>query len=287
MKRIHFIFLAILIMAPSAWAHPLITEEVQPVGFLNFQGGMFISYRRDSFGSPTQKYETVNFPVELKFGVHRKAEIGLDLAYLFHKTKLEQSNDLSGSSNANLTPSFKYSPWEYLGFRVLWHIRKAEKAEDEFPIARGDDIEFLQLFKIPVPYGAAHINTGYLWRDSYQSNLGIRAFPKSKVEPGNIFESRASWEIPTRWNLNLLSEVAYYRTGKQKIEGVTIANSDGEAMDALGGLTWAYQGWNLSAGVAFGLLDESHTSFNLERGAGDWQTLFRISYMLMPRKPGQ
>ena len=39
-------------------------------------------------------------------------------------------------------------------------------------------------------------------------------------------------------------------------------------MDAFIGMEWAYKGWTIGAGAAFGLLDEQHTSFDIERGAG-------------------
>ena len=284
MKKLRLFILTLLAGTSSLWARPLLTEEVKPIGFLNFEGGTTFSYRRDSFGNPVNTYETVNFPVQIKFGVHRKADAGINVSYLFHKLKMP-NGELSGTSSANIIPNFKYSPYEYFGVKFLWHMAQSETTSDELPVARGDDFEFIQMFKIPVSFGAMHLNTGYLWRDTYQSRLGARTALKHKIEPGNIFESRASWEIPALWNINLLSELAYYAVSQEKLDGQSIPNSSGDALDVLLGLTWIYEGWNIGAGMAFGLGSENHTSFNLERGAGDWQGLFHLSYKISPQRP--
>ena len=92
-------------------------------------------------------------------------------------------------------------------------------------------------------------------------------------------------EIPIPAHFYLISEAAYYTVSSRKHNDVAIPNTSGEAADVLFGLGWGYAGWNMYSGVGFGLLEESHTSFDVERGAGDVQYRLGLSYKLKPSKP--
>jgi hypothetical protein len=286
MKRICFALVLTFSSLSSLQARPLLTEEVPTIGRLNFEGKASLSFRRDEFGEPENVYESSNFPVQFRLGSSHNTEFGLTLSYLNQKIKTPVS-ELSGSSHAEMAPHFKYSPSEYVGGLLIWHVRQKADSSSEMPIAHGDDFELVSLWKVPVFYGGLQLNVGYEWREKYNSKLGIRTGQEYRITPGNIFESKAAWEWPIPWNINILTEVAYYNVGEQKNDGQKVPDTEGEAMDVLGGLTWAYGGWNLGTGASFGLLDESHTSFDLTRGAGDWQAHFSVAYKISPVKQEQ
>jgi hypothetical protein len=282
------IALILLLVLPAAPLHarPMITEEVATVGKLMFEAGFKASYRVDSFKAPEKTdYETVNIPVEAKLGLSPRLEAGVVLNYVSHR--LDTPNALySGSRTALFSPEVKYSPWSAFGLQIIYHTAIAEEETQELPVARGDDYEVKALFRVPMRV-PLQINLGYLFRNSYSTRFGVEGGPKYRVEPSDVAEASIAAEIPLKWGFGLLTEAAYYRVGEQSTADVTNEESDGEAMDALVGLTWTRGGWALGTGVAFGLLDESHTSFDLQRGAGDYQLRWMASYRLKPRKPGQ
>ena len=105
------------------------------------------------------------------------------------------------------------------------------------------------------------------------------------MKPGDIFESRLALEVPVWRFFSLLGELAYYDTDTKEIAGLEVAGSAGEALDGLVGITWSRFGWNIGVGAGFGLLEESHTSFDLERGAGDFMYKVSVAYKLTPKKP--
>lgn len=276
--------LAALCAAPAA-ARPLITEEVAPVGKLMFELGFQASYRKDTFREPETDYETVTLPVEAKIGLTPRLETGFKLNYISQRMETPDAT-YDGSRTSLFSPHLKYSPTDYAGLLFLYHVAGGEEEDPELPVARGDDYEVKALFRLPfrVP---VEINLGYVFRNAYSSKLGIRGGREYRVEPGDIAEASLATEIPFKWGLALLTEAAYYTVKEQRVAGVRNLESDGEAADALVGLTWTRGGWFLGTGVAFGLLDESHTSFDLERGAGDYQVRWMLAYQLRPRKPGQ
>lgn len=271
-----------LALSAIGWGRPLLTEEAASLGRFNFEAGMSLSFREDRFDTPEKIYETVTIPVHVAFGFHQNLDIGVELNYFSHRleTPLER---FTGSVSGQVSPYMKISPWDSFGVMGIWHTSTSEESQ-ELPIARGNDLELLALITLPTPW-TTHINVGYIWKGPYASNFGVIGGPISQVEQGDIFESKGAIEIPLLWNFNLLGELAYYEVDRQMIAGQTIQNTDGEAMDALAGLTWAWKGWDVGLGVSFGLLEESHTSFDLIRGAGDMRTEFSIAYKLKPRKP--
>ena len=177
----------------------------------------------------------------------------------------------------------KYVPFERLGVIAFWHTKRAEKGDQALPIGRGDDIEALVLYSLPTRWPVT-FNGGYIHRDPYTSKLGINAGSPVRIRPGNIIQLKASVQKPLPANFSLLNELAYYSFEQQKIGSSATPNSAGEALDALVGLSWDYKGWNLGGGVSFGLLDERHTSFAIERGAGDVTYHLRIGYKLVPHR---
>jgi len=166
----------------------------------------------------------------------------------------------------------------------FWHGAKNDKEKQELPIARGNDYEAVALLKAPTAW-PVYLNIGGVYKGAYNSDFGIQKGEQIKVEPGHIFESKLSLEIPLRYHLNLLGESAYYYTGAKKIADASIPGSAGSALDLLAGLNWSYGGWNIGAGIAFGILNQQLASFDLERGAGDELYKFKISYLLVPRSP--
>jgi hypothetical protein len=277
-------FLFALAAAPAA-AHPLITEPAAPLGKLIFESGFAASYRHDTFRAPKTEYETVTLPFEAKLGLTDRLEAGIVMNFLSHRLTTPDAR-FKGSRSAVFNPEVKYSPIDNVGVQFIYHHAICEEGTQELPIARGDDYEVKGLFHLPVSI-PMEFNVGYLFRNDYFSTLGINNGPKYRVNPADIFEMSLSAEFPLRWNLALLTEGAYYAVGKQRVAGVIQTKSNGTAADALVGITWTHAGWSLGTGIAFGLLDESHTSFDLERGAGDYQLRGMASYRLKPRKPGQ
>lgn len=266
-------------------ARPLLTEEVPTVGRRTFEASFSMSERRDEFNTLAQEYETVNFPITARFGVTNTFDAGFLLNYVSQRLETG-SAEFKGSQNGRFSPFIKISPWDYFGFQAFWHLRAAEEGEQELPVVRGTDYETLFLVKLPVTWPVT-FNAGYLFRGKYRSKLGVRNGIAYDIEPGDVFEAKGAIEIPLAFHFSLLGELAYYNSGENRVEGVTVPDSAAEAMDVLGGITWAYKGWNIGAGAAFGLLEEKYTSFDYERGAGDYTIKGTISYKLVPRRPNQ
>jgi len=274
--------ISLLVAAPAA-AHPLITEPVAPLGRLMFESGFAATFRSDAFREPKTTYETSNIPFEARLGVTDRLDVGVTMNYLSQRLRGPEF-DYKGSRTAVFNPELKYAFNDIVGLQFIYHNGISEEGAQELSIARGDDYELKALFRLPLRV-PIELNLGYLFRNDYFSTLGIRDNPKSRVKPGDIALASLAAEIPIHWHIALLAEGAYYSVQEQTVAGVSQEGSKGTAADALVGLTWTYAGWNIGSGVAFGLLDESHTSFDLERGAGDYQLRFRVSYRLKPRKP--
>ncbi len=274
-----------LLTGPNLHARPLFTEEVNTIGKKAFEASVSAGIRNDEFGTPVIKYNTGTIPFSARIGFTRTFDAGFYLTYIGQR--LETGNaSYTGSSNGMFSPFFKVSPWPYLGFQGIWHTKNSEQGAQNLPVARGHDFESIMLLKLPTAW-PVNFNVGYLSKGYYRTKLGISNDHAYKVEPGNIFEAKGALEVPIAFNISLLGELAYYNSEEDRIEGVAVPESASEAMDALAGITWAYAGWNIGAGAAFGLLDEQYTSFDLERGAGDVMYKMTVSYRLVARRPNQ
>lgn len=266
-------------------ARPLLTEEPETLGRYTFEAGVSLSQRDDAFNSPKITYKTVNFPVLLRLGLHKNLDIGFNISYINQRLETGGAN-FSGSRTGLFSPLIKISPWKNFSFLTLWHTKATDEAEQDLPIARGDDLEAILSLRLADIWPTT-VNIGYVSKGKYHSKLGVATGIPYKIEPGDIFEAKSAVEIPLKWHLSLLTELAYYNFQSKKISDQAVTNSAGEALDALVGLTWNLGGWNIGLGTAFGLLDESHTSFDLERGAGDVLYKLTACYKLSSRKPGR
>jgi len=266
-------------------ARPLLTEDAVTAGKLSFDANILMGLREDRFGTPEIEYTTVRFPWQARLGLNPRLDFGIMFDYV--SQHLEQNGaKYTGSTNELFSTFIKYTPWDHKGFMLFWHTRRSAQDGQELPIARGDDIEALFLYSIPTRMPLS-FNAGYIHRDPYSNKFGIETGQPTRVRPGSIVELKASMQTPLPANFSILSELAYYNIQKSKLADTEIQDSAGEAMDALIGLSWDYQGWYLSAGAEFGLLDEQHTSFDIQRGAGDVTYLMRVGYKLLPHKPLQ
>jgi hypothetical protein len=281
-----FVFsLSLILFSSQVYARPIITEPLEPIGRASFEAGMGISNRIDQFGSPiTSKYSSVIIPAHATVGLHDKLDFGFSLTHASHRLETG-GEEFKGSRPAMLAPEIKFVPWSNLGFQFIWRNKISEEDQQNLPIARGDDLELITLIKLPVDW-PAYINVGYLVRDSYTSKLGIEGGQPYTLEPGNVLTIKTSVEYPLRYGLKFLTEAAYYSIEKGKVSNSPISESDGSAADIFAGITWAWGGWNIGSTIGFGLLDESRTSFSIDRGAGDYQYNFSFSYKLKAKKPG-
>lgn len=276
--------LALFFAVSPAFARPLLTEEVETVGHLNFEAETSVSQRQDKFGTPERNYESVHFPFGVRLGITSKGELGFTLRHVSHRYR-NGGTRLSGASKGDFSPDFKISPWTNLGFQAIWYISQSENLEEEMSVAHGNDLEVNALIRVPTPVVQTHINIGHIWRGNYNSQFGVPAGTLYNVDPGNISQAKLAFEYPLPAHLSVLLEGAYYSVKAQSNNGIELPETDGEAADVLVGMSWAYGGWTLGAGAAFGLLDESHTSFDLLRGAGDYTYKFSLAYKLKPRRP--
>lgn len=286
MKWSKFFYLSILALGMNpafVQARPIFTESAATAGKLTFDANILMSVREDTFGSPTTKYQTVHTPWQARIGFNPKLDVGFMLDYV--SQRLEQNGArYDGSGNNLLSPFFKFNPWQNVGLLVYWHTKHSAKDNEDLPVARGDDLEAIALYSAPTKWPLT-FNVGYVLRDPYNSKFGVAAAETPiHVHPGDIFEAKGSLETPLPAHFSILSELAYYHVDSQTNNSEKIQGSKGDAIDALIGLSWDYKAWYLSTGSAFGLLNESHTSFDLYRGAGDYQIFLRIGYKLLPLK---
>lgn len=285
MKRIGLLIALLLWGKSASHARPIITEDVPTLGKSTFEAAFNGSWREDEFNTPTVKYRTARLPARARLGLFEKLDLGFSLTHLSHSVEVGQTK-LKGSRPALFSPEVKFSANNYFGLLLVWHTALKEKPEQDIPIARGDNYQITGLFRLPFRY-RTYVNLGYIARKNYNSRLGIEDGPVYSVKPGNITEAKASLEIPVGKGFMVLTELAHYTVGKRTIGGVEIADSNGSAMDLLTGLLWELKGWNVALATSFGLLDESHTSFDLERGSGDITYHLNFSYRLKARKPYQ
>jgi hypothetical protein len=263
-------------------ARPLLMREAPTVGRFNFEAEVSISQRNDQFGVTNHKYKTVVFPVSFRFGATENFDFGFSLKHLSHSMYKGEAK-FSGSNNPIVSPEFKWGLGDYFSVLAIWHAAKSEKSGQEMPVVQGDDYEFDALLTFPTRWPLS-LSAGYVLKGNYHSTMGVLFVPKKKVEPGDIFQSHGALEIPLAWDFYLLSELAYYYVQERKIDDVPMSHSEGEALDAAVGITWAYKDWNIGTAAAFGLLDEQHTSFDLERGAGDITYKLTIAYKLTRKR---
>lgn len=280
------LFLSIFLLSPSLlFARPILTEPVNTLGLFNFEGGLAISYRSDQFGNPKAKYLTTLVPFSARIGLYKNVDFGISLTHVAQEVD-QNDHNFSGSSTGRISPLLKFSPFEWGGLFFQWTPHAMEHTNEELSIASGDDYEIFGILQIPNPSPAKiTLNFGSIIRGNYNSRFGIQAVPSSHVKPGNIYEAKLAVEVPIRWNLNLLAESAYYSVEKQSVNDIEVPHSKGKALDLLGGVAWVYHGWDIRTGVGFGVLDESHTSFDPKHGAGDVQFHFGLAYKITPRKP--
>ena len=275
---------ALIALTPLAFARPLVTEEVPTVGRFNFEANFGLSHRTDKFGTPNSTYQTTRIPVRFRLGLAAPVEIGLEFQHINHTLK-SGGYEYSGSRCGLFSPEIKYVPFKYAGVRAIWHKALAERSGQSLPIGRGDDVELMALGMLPTPWPFT-VNVGYLFRQAYNTNAGVSGALPLTIHPGNIFEAKGALEVPLPKHLSIVPEILYYRVDTRKIGANEVVNSAGDAADAYVSLGWANAGWNIRAGAGWGLLKEGHTSFDLERGAGDANYLLSIAYRLAPRKPG-
>lgn len=275
------IFLFILFAPHFLFARPILTEDAPTLGRLGFEAKSSLSFRRDRFGSPKETYDTVAFPLQLTLGLHRMVDAGFILDYVSHKIESTNST-FKGSASGEFSAFLKISPDKRFGLLGIWDGHHDEDRQD-LPVGRGDNLNLTLLWS-PTTSWPLHFNAGYVWRGSYDSRFGVKNQPTQKVEPGNIFETKAALEVPMGNNFNFLLESAFYNVDSTAINSTKMDKTAGDAWDAFGGVTWEWAGLFLGVEAGFGLLDESHSSFDIERGAGDWMGKFSIAYRILSRK---
>jgi len=225
-------------------------------------------------------YETVAIPFYARLGIFNNLDLGFSLKTLSNSLKKDGAK-YSGSSDAVFSPELKWAINQKLSILGILTLNNPPHQTDPLPVGNGNDWELVGCYS-PGTTWPLHFNVGYVWRRPYKNKFGVVGGPVTTFEPGNIFEARGALEIPLRYNFSLLTETAYYYVGTQKVSGVPISGTAGTAWDALAGLNWEWKGWILGVEGGLGLLDESHTSFDLERGAGDGMVVFYTSYRLPP-----
>jgi len=248
-----------------------------------FESGIGASYRRDTFEEPKTDYETVTIPVDMRIGATRTVDLGFELLYLSQSLDNGPSR-FTGSRSALVSPEIKISPSRYAGLKFIWHAAIGDESQQELPISRGNDFELKALFTFPARIPLT-FNAGYVWKDTYESRQGVNNHQEFSIDPGNIVELTAAVELPLKKHFSIIAESAYYSVQTRKVNGLELTESDGDAADASIGLNWRRKGWDIGAAASFGLLDESHTSFDLERGSGDVTGRFQVHYRLHPVKP--
>ncbi|MFN0117145.1 MAG: hypothetical protein ACKVQC_02475 [Elusimicrobiota bacterium] len=272
----------VLLTSSIVSARGLLTEQPQTLGKFVFEPTLGISARVDEFNSPAVKYKTVLVPFEARLGFTRRIDWGIGFQHAGQHLDAG-STELKGSRPLLLSSLLKWNPRENVGLFLKWYARSSDETNQELPIARGNDYEFLAITQTPTRI-PLFLNVGYIFKGSYSTQLGIKSGPSVRIEPGNIFQARASVELPIKYHISVLTEAVFYQTASKQINRQEVADSSGDALDLIFGLTWVYKDWDLRGGFGFGMLDENLTSFDLERGAGDAQFKFAVSYRLKPRR---
>lgn len=263
------------------WSRPLWTEEAATRGKFVFESGIGLSQRFDEFKTPETEYQTVLIPARIRWGPHDRLDLGFTLRHAAQQLKINGAK-FSGSQNAQFSPEFKWRFFDSTSMLFIWHLSQNEK-DETLPLARGNDLEIILAHDFPLEC-PVFLNVGYLLRRDYDSNFGVLNTPRSNVEPGDIFQAKGAFEIPLIYSFSLVTELAYHHVSEGGINGARVVGSSGETLDVLTGINWGWNGWNVGGGVAFGLLDESHTSFAIDRGAGDFMFQFNLSYKLLRSK---
>ncbi|MCB4756686.1 MAG: hypothetical protein LHV69_06595 [Elusimicrobia bacterium] len=263
-------------------ARPLVTRETETIGYHHFETGFLSSVRHDTFKSPKTTYRTVVLPAYARLGLFSKADVGVTFRYITNRLERGEAK-YTGSGVGQISPEVKIAFTENWGFLGIWHTRSGAQSDD-IPVARGVDGELVGLYQAPTAW-PLYLNLGYVFRGPYNSNMGVEEVPVVHVNPGSIFQSRAALEIPLSHGFSVLTEMAYYHVYEQKVAGEAIPATEGDALDAYLDVTWLFRGWSLGLGLGVGLLDESHTSFDFERGAGDTDIRFLLAYRVKPHKP--
>jgi len=284
-KHLGFLTLLSCFLPLQLMARPLITRELNTLGRNTFEAGFSISERIDEFNTPRDTYQTVFVPVYMRFGLFKRLDVGLELEHASHRLDTNGKR-LKGSKPARFSPEIKLTFSDSLGILGVLEVESEEENGQDIPISRGNNYEILALYKFSSLW-PLQLNAGVVLREEYSAQLGIQDGPNRNVDPGTIFETSLALEIPMKKGFFLLSELAYYDVANQKLDGITVQDSAGQALDALVGMVWVHKGWNIGLGASFGLLDESHTSFDINRGAGEVSGKFAVSYKLKPKRPGR
>ncbi len=282
MTNLKKLFLSIffLCLSGGGWAAPFLTREAAPLGTLTYAAGISVAQREDTFGSPEMKYRTVLFPFYMRLGVTNRLDMGFTLKSFSHRIKSHDKH-FSGSATSIFVPELKWNILQDFSIFGAYSLNKDEDSGDALPVGQGNDIELLAIYSsrgnIPV-----HLNIGYVWRADYSTRMGVQSQDRVQFDPGDIFEAKAALEVPLGQHFSFLTETAYYKFGSQTVDGETISESAGDALDLLTGLAWSCWGWTVGTEVGFGLLDERYTSFDIERGSGDYSVSVYTSYRLAP-----
>ncbi len=277
----HIFFAAIFLAPMLANARPLFLEPAGTTGRLAFESIVEVSQRWDNYGSPQSKYTSVSFPITLRLGLSRRLDVGATLQHVSQRLKTGAA-EFSGSDAGRLSPQVKFGFRDNISVLGIWHVGTNEE-DQELPIARGDSPEIRFLAAVPTALPLA-VDIGYLRQARYNGRLGVQGVPLKNIDPGDIFDARVALLFPLSKGFSASLETVYSTIGDQEIEGVIVADTSGEALDVFLGLTWSYKDLVLGLGGGTSLLDESHTSFAIDRGAGDFTAKFLFSYKLQPKK---
>lgn len=275
-------FVALLLTAASAHARPLFLEPSPTSGLLAFETVFSLTQRWDQYGTPESEYESFSFPVTFRLGVHRRLDIGFSIQYVSHHIEVGDLR-FGGNDSGRISPEFKLGLLENLSFQGIWHLSSSENEDNELPVGRPSNLEGRLLATIPTAFPIS-IDAGYLSQRQYNGRLGVLGSDQKEIDPGDIADFRLAVIVPISKKFSASAEGIYSYIGDRKVDGETITDSSGEALDVGVGLSWEYKDITLGLGVAAGLLEETHTSFAIDRGAGDITGKFLFSYKLKPRK---
>lgn len=188
--------------------------------------------------------------------------------------KLEQAGGGSSSSNSEsgigqVILGGKYSFRESAGAAVRLELPTGDEKDG---LGEGTNIGLALLGE--KEWGACRLigNLGYLLKGKYESA------PNTDVDPGDVIQLNAA-VAHERWGLNWIGEVNVNLLGKEEVNSLAVADSDGAAVDLLVGAGKDINdNWNLKGALVFGVGDEQTRSFDLARGAGDYKIVLAAAY---------
>lgn len=277
MKVIMVICVGLMILSASAYAEPILTEQVKGVAANNLEAGLGISHGVDTWdwdssitGENSLSFTVIN--MAFKYGLSDKMQLNLNLPYRSWKSEREvngasSSADDSGLGQIDVGAKYSLNDMMAVDLEIQTPTGDVDKS-----LGEGTNIGLLLACACEFKPVTVSGNIAYLMKSEYEDEHDV------KHDPADPLILRAAIEYP--WlQFSPFAEIQAQFFGKSKTAGNDINDSNGSTIDLLIGSQYKRDNFKAKLGFQWAMGDEDLRAGRMQfYDSWDWKIVAAVSY---------